>query len=465
LLTIVVDMLRRRPAAENPPLSATRTNAVRLVSRSIAASDYPLTRDNASGFNRIIRSRRSLHLPNSTEPAFRGRRPVQEDAMSDLSYVADSLVKTGLRPSRRTVKRAALGLAVALGVAGAAEFGYGYLTTGRYLESTDDAYVKADSTIISPKVSGYIAQVLVGDNEPVKSGQLLARIDDRDFRTALKQAQADVAGSEAAVRNLDAQIALQQPLIEQGTADIAAADANLKFAQEERARYDDLMRTGSGTIQRAQQTDAALREKIAQLQHGKSGLLAAERKVDVLTTDRAKAVAQLDRARAVEQQAALNLSYTEITAPVDGTVGARSLRVGQYVQAGTQLMAVVPLDAVYVVANFKETQLTHVRNGQPVEIRIDSFHATKLKGHVDSLSPASGLEFALLPPDNATGNFTKIVQRVPVKIVLDDHSLSGLLRPGMSAEPTVDTKATVLAEREASSKVAADAASARSHGG
>jgi membrane fusion protein, multidrug efflux system len=325
--------------------------------------------------------------------------------MSDLSYVADSLVKTGLRPSRRTVKRAALGLAVALGVAGAAEFGYGYLTTGRYLESTDDAYVKADSTIISPKVSGYIAQVLVGDNEPVKSGQLLARIDDRDFRTALKQAQADVAGSEAAVRNLDAQIALQQPLIEQGTADIAAADANLKFAQEERARYDDLMKSGSGTIQRAQQTDAALREKIAQLQHGKSGLLAAERKVDVLTTDRAKAVAQLDRARAVEQQAALNLSYTEITAPVDGTVGARSLRVGQYVQAGTQLMAVVPLDAVYVVANFKETQLTHVRNGQPVEIRIDSFHATKLKGHVDSLSPASGLEFALLPPDNATGNF------------------------------------------------------------
>jgi membrane fusion protein (multidrug efflux system) len=154
---------------------------------------------------------------------------------------------------------------------------------------------------------------------------------------------------------------------------------------------------------------------------------------------------------------ALNLSYTKITAPVDGTVGARSLRVGQFVQAGTQLMAVVPLDAVYVVANFKETQLTHVRNGQPVEIRIDSFHSTKLKGHVDSLSPASGLEFALLPPDNATGNFTKIVQRVPVKIVLDDHSLTGLLRPGMSAEPTVDTKATVVAERETAKRVADNA--------
>jgi membrane fusion protein (multidrug efflux system) len=385
--------------------------------------------------------------------------------MADLSYAADLSTKISLRPSRQAIRRAALGLALALGVAGLADFGYGYLTTGRYLESTDDAYVQADSTIVSPKVSGYIAQVLVGDNQPVKAGQLLARIDDRDFRTALDQAHADVAASEAAVRNLDAQIALQQPMIEQQTADIAAAEANLQFAQQEQARYDGLMKSGSGTIQRAQQTDAALREKIAQLQHGKSGLLAAQKKVDVLTTDRAKAVAQLDHARAVEQQMALNLSYTKISAPVDGTVGARSLRVGQFVQAGTQLMAVVPLDAVYVVANFKETQLTHVRNGQPVEIRIDSFHGTRLRGHVDSLAPASGLEFALLPPDNATGNFTKIVQRVPVKIVLDDRSLTGLLRPGMSAEPTVDTKATVLAEQEAKSRLALDVALARPNGG
>jgi membrane fusion protein (multidrug efflux system) len=385
--------------------------------------------------------------------------------MSELSYVTDLNTKTSLRPSRQAIKRAALVLALALGAAGAADFGYCYLTTGRYLESTDDAYVKADSTIVSPKVSGYLAEVLVGDNQPVRAGQVLARIDDRDFRTALNQARADVAGAEAAVRNLDAQIALQQPIIAQETADVAAAEANLQFAREEQARYDGLMKSGSGTIQRAQQTDAALREKLAQLQHGKSGLLAAERKVDVLTTDRAKAVAQLDRARALEAQAALNLSYTEISAPVDGTIGARSLRVGQFVQAGTQLMAVVPLDAVYVVANFKETQLTHVRNGQPVEIRIDSFHDTRLRGHVDSLSPASGLEFALLPPDNATGNFTKIVQRVPVKIVLDDHRLTGLLRPGMSAEPVINTKTTVLAERENNNRPASDLALARLPGG
>jgi membrane fusion protein, multidrug efflux system len=386
--------------------------------------------------------------------------------MADLSYAVDSNTKTRFRPSRSAIKRTALGLALALGVAGAADFGYGYLTTGRYLETTDDAYVKADSTIVSPKVSGYLAQVLVADNEPVKAGQLLARIDDRDFRTALDQARADVAGSEATVRNLDAQIALQHPIMEQESADIAAAEANLQFAREEQVRSDGLMKTGAGTVQRAQQTDAALREKIAQLQHGKSGLLAAQRKIDVLTAERAKSVAALDHARAVEAQMALSLSYTEITAPVDGTVGARTLRVGQFVQAGTQLMAVVPLDAVYVVANFKETQLTNVRNGQPVEVQIDSFHGTRLKGHVDSLSPASGLEFALLPPDNATGNFTKIVQRVPVKIVLDDHSLTGLLRPGMSAEPTVNTKATAVAARENdNARLASDTALARRNGG
>jgi membrane fusion protein, multidrug efflux system len=374
--------------------------------------------------------------------------------MSTLSYAYEQKAKTSLRPSRQAIRRGALAFAAALGVAGAAVFAHYYLTTGRFLETTDDAYVKADSTIIAPKVSGYIAKVLVSDNEPVKAGQVLARIDDRDFKTALNQAKADVAASEAGVKNLDAQIELQEPLILQQAAEVDATEANLKFAQQERARYDELMKSGAGTIQRAQQTDAALRAQTAQLQQGKAGLIAANKKIEVLSTQRAQAVAQLDHARAVEQQAALNLSYTEITAPVDGTVGARTLRVGQYVQAGTQLMAVVPLDAVYVVANFKETQLTHVRNGQPVELRVDSFHSTRLKGHVDSLSPASGLEFALLPPDNATGNFTKIVQRVPVKIVLDGQNLKGLLRPGMSVVPTVNTKSEIVAEREAEKRLA-----------
>jgi membrane fusion protein, multidrug efflux system len=340
-------------------------------------------------------------------------------------------------------------LVATLAIVGTTGFGHYYVTTGRYLETTDDAYVQADSTIVAPKISGYVSKVLVADNEPVKAGQLLAKIDDRDFQAALDEAHAAVASAEAAVSNLDAQIDLQQPLIQQQAAEVDATEANLKFAQEERARYDDLVKSGSGTIQRAQQTDAALRSQTAQLQQGKAGLTAAKKKIEVLATERQKALAELDHARAVEQQGALNLSYTEIKAPVDGTVGARSLRVGQFVQAGTQLMAVVPLDQVYVVANFKETQLTHVRDGQPVEIRIDSFRSTRLKGRVDSLSPASGLEFALLPPDNATGNFTKIVQRVPVKIVFDKGSLEGLLRPGMSVEPTIDTKSAVVTDSAA----------------
>jgi len=382
--------------------------------------------------------------------------------MSTLRYAPElsSKINTGL--SRRALKRAALALVVGMAGVSVADLAYDYLTVGRYLESTDDAYVKADSTTVAPKVSGYIAEVLVSDNETVRAGQALARIDDRDFLTALKQARADVAAADAAVRNLDSQIELQQPLIQQQAAEVDAAEANLKFAQEERGRYDDLMRSGSGTIQRAQQTDAALRAQTAQALQNRAGLIAANKKIDVLSTQRAQAVAQYDRARALEQQAELNFSYTRIVAPMDGTVGARTLRVGQFVQAGTQLMAVVPLDAVYVVANFKETQLTHVRAGQPVELKFDGFRATTLNGHVDSLSPASGLEFALLPPDNATGNFTKIVQRVPVKIVLDDRKLNGMLRPGMSAEPTIDTRATVQNERM-SQKLAAD--STHSNGG
>jgi membrane fusion protein, multidrug efflux system len=170
--------------------------------------------------------------------------------------------------------------------------------------------------------------------------------------------------------------------------------------------------------------------------------LTARRMIDVLVTEQAMAEAQLDRLRAVRHQAELNLSYTTISTPVGGTVGSRLVRIGQYVQAGTALMAVVPLRDVYVVANFKETQLTDVRMSQPVEVRIDTFPGVTIKGHVDSLSPASGLEFSLLPPDNATGNFTKIVQRVPVKIVFDDDRLVGLLRSGMSVEPTIDTRST-----------------------
>ncbi len=363
------------------------------------------------------------------------------DVVRTQVFVPAAQVEEAKATRRHGVKRVAMGLGLLAVTALASDFGYGYWTIGRFMESTDDAYVQADYTTVAPKVSGYISDILVQDNEPVKVGQVLAHIDDRDFRAAQAQAKAGVDSAEAVIRNLDAETALQQSVIEQARAVIVSTKASLQFAQADAARYGELAKTGAASVQRAQQTEAARSQNVAGLERDQAGLLAAEKKIAVLETDRAKAVAERDRALALKQQADLNLSYTTITAPVDGTVGARSLRLGAYVAAGTQLMAVVPLNAAYIVANFKETQLTRVRDGQSVTVKIDSFPGLKVSGHVDSLSPASGLEFSLLPPDNATGNFTKIVQRIPVKIVLDDARLTNLLRAGMSVEPTIDTKA------------------------
>jgi membrane fusion protein (multidrug efflux system) len=340
------------------------------------------------------------------------------------------------------LKRALLALAAAGGISAAAYYGVEYWQVGRFEVTTDDAYVRADSIIIAPRVPGYIAEVLVTDNQPVKAGQVLARIDDRDLKAALDQAIADRAGAEHKIANIAAQLDLQQSVIGQARAQLASAEAAASFAAQDQKRYADLAHTGAGSVQQAQQTQSLLLQRAADLQRAQAALTNAQQQVPVLDTMAAEARAALEHAQAVEQQARLNLSYATITAPENGTVGARTLRVGQYVQAGTQLMAVVPLGAVYVVANYKETQLTDVRPGQSVDIEVDTFPGEVVHGVVDSIAPASGQEFALLPPDNATGNFTKIVQRIPVKIVLrQDGGLAGMLRPGMSVEPTIDTRA------------------------
>ncbi|HEY4044896.1 MAG TPA: HlyD family secretion protein [Rhodopila sp.] len=340
------------------------------------------------------------------------------------------------------LKQIALGVLAVVGMAAAGQFGTEYWRTGRFMVSTDDAYVQADSTLIAPRVPGYIAQVLVVDNQPVKAGQLLARIDDRDYQAALQQAVADRETANDEIHSIDAQLAMQTSMIEQASQQVTAADAALRFAQQDHARYATLSRSGAGTIQSDQQAESQLLQRTAALAEANAALTAAKQQVDVLRAARVKAAAQLEHYAAAELQARLNLGYTALKAPVDGTVGARTLRVGQYVQAGTQLMAVVPLNAVYVVANYKETQLTNVRPGQPVNVSVDTFPDARIHGHVDSIAPATGLQFALLPPDNATGNFTKIVQRLPVKIVLDKApgTDADLLRPGMSVEPSIDTR-------------------------
>ena len=326
-------------------------------------------------------------------------------------------------------------------LAGAVNYGWDYWTVGQYLVSTDDAYVKADSTTVAPKISGYLREVLVGDNERVTAGQVLARVDERDFRVALDQAKSDVAAANAAIASKQAQLEVQQAVIDAAKATVDVDKATLTFAAQENKRYTDLASSGYGSVQNAQQAQSHIAGAQAAIQRDTANLASALKQVDLLKAEIAQAKAALARAAATQSQAELNLGYTTIAAPIDGIVGNRSLRIGQYVQAGTQLMSVVPVSGAYVVANFKETQLTAVREGQPVEIAVDMFPGQRVHGHVDSIAPASGQEFALLPPDNATGNFTKVVQRIPVKIALNRDSNALIeLRPGMSVIPTIETQ-------------------------
>jgi membrane fusion protein, multidrug efflux system len=346
------------------------------------------------------------------------------------------------KPARKIVaKRVLLSIAALAVVAFAGEYGWRYWTVGRFEEATDDAYVKADASVVAPKVSGYLRDVLVVDNQPVKAGQVLARIDDRDYEVARQQAKADVATAEADIAGTEASLDQQAANITQARAIVALDKANLVFARQENDRYASLVDRGAGTLQAAQQAVSRLAIATATLERDEAAVHSAEKQITKLNAERTRAQAVLARASAVARQAELNLDYATVRAPIDGVVGNRMLRVGQYVQAGTQLMAVVPLAATYIVANFKETQLTRVRPGQPATVVVDTFAGTALHGHVESIAPASGQEFALLPPDNATGNFTKIVQRIPVRITLDlGDALDGLLRPGMSVDATIDVK-------------------------
>src|SRR5882724_4674880 len=346
----------------------------------------------------------------------------------------------GAIPSKKgAVRRVFLASAAAILVATASWYGFEYWTVGRFLVSTDDAYVKADNTTIAPKVSGYLNQVLVGDNQHVTAGQMLARIDDRDFKVALDQAKADVAAAGAAVASKHAQLDVQQAVIDAARATLDVDQAAKVFTAQENKRYTDLAASGYGSVQNAQNAQARDNTQIAAIERDKANLASARKQVELLKAEIAQADAAEARAKALQRQAELNLSYTTVTSPIDGVVGNRTLRVGQFVQAGTQLMSLVPSNGAYVIANFKETQLGQVRAGQPLDIEVDMFPGKAVHGHVDSLAPASGQEFTLLPPDNATGNFTKVVQRIPVKIVLD--STDADLRPGMSVNPRIQTRA------------------------
>ncbi|MGA7804538.1 HlyD family secretion protein [Bradyrhizobium sp.] len=374
--------------------------------------------------------------------SFQAERPASAETVQELLPKPDQAPTTTATPARNrkeTFRRFLMAGAAVAVLAGAGWYGFDYWTVGRFLVSTDDAYVQADNTTIAPKVSGYLIEVAVGDNERVKAGQVLARIDDRDFKVALDQAKADVAAAQAAIASKQAQLDVQQTVIAAAKATIDVDTAAKTFANQENKRYTELAATGFGSVQNAQQAQSRNAGADAAILRDTANFASAQKQVELLKAETAQAVAAAARAAAQQRQAELNLGYTTIIAPIDGVVGNRTLRVGQFVQAGTQLMSLVPATGAYVVANFKETQLTDVREGQAVDVDVDMFPGKTVHGHVDSLAPASGQEFALLPPDNATGNFTKVVQRIPVKIALDGDAAIAL-RPGMSVIPTIETQ-------------------------
>jgi membrane fusion protein, multidrug efflux system len=307
-------------------------------------------------------------------------------------------------------------------------------------QTTDDANVRGDITPLSAKIEGYIRRVPVNDFQQVKEGDLLIELEDDDYGARLAQAEAELAGAEAAIANLKSRKALQHTQITEAQDAINATQADVERTRKEAVRQKALLASTFGTPQKVEQAVAEERRFEANLARNEAAFAAAVRQMAVLDTEESQLRAAAKAKRAAVDLAKIELGYTRIAAPIDGLVSERGVRPGQYVHDGTQVISVVPLHNVWVVANYKETQLTHVKTGQRAEITIDTFPGVVVTGRVDSISPASGSQFTLLPPDNATGNFTKVVQRIPVKIILDPgHPLEGQLRPGMSVIATIHT--------------------------
>ena len=308
---------------------------------------------------------------------------------------------------------------------------------------TDDAYVRGDITPLSAHVEGYVRRVPVDDFQRVKQGQVLVEIEDDDYRARVAQAEADLLGAQAAIDNLKARKAAQHAQIAEAENAIKATQADVERTRLEAARQRTLLATTFGTRQRVEQADAEAQRFAATLGRNEADLDAQRTQMAVLDTQEAQLRADAKAKKALLDLAKINLGYTRIAAPVPGMVSERGVRDGQYVHAGSQVITVVPLDNVWVLANYKETQLTHVAIGQQAEIRVDTFPGIVINAMVASIAPASGSQFSLLPPDNATGNFTKVVQRIPVKLrISSDNPLAGKLRPGMSVIATILTDTT-----------------------
>lgn len=326
-------------------------------------------------------------------------------------------------------------------------------TYGKYQQSTNNAYVQSDAIVVSSKLGGFVARVFVVDNQWVKRGDPLVRIDPREYDAEVRQAEAQIGIAAANAAGVRAQIHEQQAAIDQARAQLAAASGQLEFSRGEVARVAPLVTSGAESRERLAQLRDQERQAAAQVASARAQLVAAQRRVGTLDAQIGQAMSQRRAAEAQLSTANVNLGATIIRASANGRVGSKTVQVGQFVQPGVRMMSIVPVQQLYVEANFKETQLGLMRVGQPVRVRVDALDDAELRGRVESFSPGTGAQFSLLPPQNATGNFTKIVQRVPVRISIDvGPEASKLLLPGMSAVATVDTRsakgAREIIERE-----------------
>jgi membrane fusion protein, multidrug efflux system len=366
-----------------------------------------------------------------------GARPAAPVATPALGLASPPAPREG--SSGSVVRRGLMVVGALLAVA-AVVYGLQWLLHGRFIISTDDAYLRADSVTVAPRVSGYIEALYVTENQKVEAGQPLLRIDTRNYRDAVAQNSAMVNARIADIGAAESQILQQEALILQRKAELAGASANVQFARDQAKRYGALRDQGAETDERYAQSVNERNQKEATETSAAANVHVAERQLATLKSQVEQSRAQLDAARASASSAQMNLDDTLIRASVAGFVGDDSARVGQYVQPGTRLMSIVPVQGVYLVANFKETQLKRMHIGQPATIKLDALGSTEISGEVESFAPGTGAQFALLPPENATGNFIKIVQRVPVRVrLMPPKELVDRLLPGLSVTVSIDT--------------------------
>jgi membrane fusion protein, multidrug efflux system len=360
--------------------------------------------------------------------------------MTSSTATADNaqVVELPIKKTGKGLKIKAAAVVAALALIG---FGYHWWTEGRFHQETDDAFVGGDITVMAPKVPGYIAEVAITDNQQVHAGDVLVRLDDRDYRAAVSKAEGTVAAAQATLANLDATTLLQQAVIAEAKAGIDASNAETKRASDDQKRFRSLSANAAVSIQASQKADADYLQALANDKKTQAQLIASQRELEVIGTRKQQASAALAQAKAELDIAKLNLEYTVLRAPIDGTIGNRRARNGAYVTSGNQLLSIVPARGLWVDANFKEDQVAHFKPGQRASIKADVLPGKEFHGTVVSLAPATGAQFSVLPAENATGNFTKIVQRVPVRIALDEADAKlGTLRPGLSVIATVDVR-------------------------